>query len=362
MAEVTEKKTTSVTADPSAVTSAGTAAGAAGAATTTENVVTTTSTPAYADPARVKAIEDMYAAQLNSQKEGLKTAFDKNMSTLEENRADIAKTYATQQNQAAVDFERQRRNFLETASANGLNIGAGSQAQLSMNAANQKARSGLLASEAETTAKADKSIADLKIQYQNDINSAVAENDYKKAAALLDEYTTAYNQAITKAQQQAQFGVFDGYADIYGEDTARQMQEVWALQNPVIAYSLGQISAEKYKTITGEYPPGYSTGGGGGGTGRYYGPGTDGDDGNDDGVSLNEIPSVGSMSVYEQNKQDMEKNGSFVPTNTRTSVPAGTDRRPSASGILPSTSKTTTPKTSAVPAGTNRRPSGYGIL
>ena len=56
------------------------------------------------------------------------------------------------------------------------------------------------------------------------------------------------------------------------------MQSVWARQNPGIAYSLGYIDAETYRTLTGKYPVGYSAGGGGGGR-RSYGGGYAGGDG-----------------------------------------------------------------------------------
>lgn len=222
----------------------------------------TVSMPAYADPARVDAINNMYNANINAQKANLQTSYDQNMSNLEANRESIAKRYQTQRNAAATDYERQRRNFNEQAMTNGLATGVGSQAQLAQNAAYQKQQGQISAAEGTDTSNLERSIADLKVKYQNDINTAVAENDYKRAAAMLDEYNNAYSMAMQKAQSLAQYGDFSGYADIYGQDAANQMGEVWAIQNPLVAYSLGRISAAKYYSITGKFPPGYSSGGG----------------------------------------------------------------------------------------------------
>ena len=231
--------------------------------------------PAYADQNRIAAINSMYDSQLNSQRANLESAYNQNMSDLEANRAKIAQEYQTQRNAQAVNFERNRRNFNQQAMMNGLNTGAFSQAGLAQNNANQQAMAQIGTAEGNANTQLEKSIADLKMQYQSDINDAIAKNDYNRAAALLDEYNQAYSMAMTKAQQLAQYGDFSGYSDIYGADAARQMSTTWALQNPLIAYNLGRISAEQYRSMTGQYPPSYATGGssGGGGGGSRKGKG-----------------------------------------------------------------------------------------
>ena len=219
--------------------------------------------PAYADPERTKAINAMYDANVNAQKANLQSSYNENLSNYEANRESIAKRYQQQRNMAATDYERQRRNFNEQAMMNGLNTGTGAQAQLAQNAAYQKAQGQINAAEGTDVSTLERNIADLKVRYQDDINTAVAENDYKLAAALLDEYNTAYSRAQQEAQTRAQYGDFSGYASIYGEEAANQMREVWMRQNPGIAYSLGYITADTYFQLTGKYPAGYSTGGSG---------------------------------------------------------------------------------------------------
>lgn len=226
------------------------------------------SMPAYADKTRVDAINQMYDANVNAQKANLQTSYDQNLSNYEANRESIAKRYQTARNTAATDYERQRRNFNEQAMMNGLATGVGSQASLAQNAAYQRQQGKINAAEGTDVSTLERNIADLKVKYQNDINSAVADNDYKRAAALLDEYNTAYSRAQQEAQTKASYGDFSGYATLFGEETANQMRDIWMRQNPGIAYSLGYINANTYYALTGRYPAGYSSGGGGG---RSYG-------------------------------------------------------------------------------------------
>lgn len=279
--------TTPAAATPATTTPAATTPAAPAqtpAAGTTQPTTTTPNMPAYADPNRVAGIQSMYDNQLNSQKASLQAAFDKNLGDLEANRDKISKEYDAQRNAAAVDFERNRRNLNQQIASSGLNTGTAAQSQLALQQQYNKMRGTLGASEGEANAALDKSIADLKIEYQNNINKAVADNDYNKAAAMLDEWNVAYQQAMTKAQSLAQYGDFSGYADLYGADAVRQMTKVWQLQNPLIAYNMGQISAAEYKQITGKTPPGYSSYSGGTG-----GPPPEGPPGGDDGDDLSEF-------------------------------------------------------------------------
>lgn len=90
-----------------------------------------------------------------------------------------------------------------------------------------------------------------------------------------------YDQALDleKARQLAEdlgaYGDFSGYSELYGADAAAKMAKTWAAANPIPAYINGQITADEYYQITGEYPFGYtppgaavSSGGGGGGVGQ----------------------------------------------------------------------------------------------
>lgn len=209
---------------------------------------------------RVNEINSLYDKNLNQQKSQLEGAYNQNLNDLEANRTKIAQQYQAQRNASAVDYERNRRNFNQQAMMNGLNVGAGSQAALAQNNTYQRGMAALGSAEAGSYANLDKSIADLKIRYEADVNDAIAKNDYNRAAALLDEYNNSYSRAMSQAQTLAQYGDFSGFSAIYGADAARQMSDAWAIQNPVLAYNLGRIDANRYRAITGAYPPGYSAG------------------------------------------------------------------------------------------------------
>lgn len=108
----------------------------------------------------------------------------------------------------------------------------------------------------------------LKEQYSLAAN--LRDTEYNQYRDSLGDYQ--YNQAwdAQQAQQKAddlaKYGDFSGYAELYGEDAANRMQTTWAAANPGAAYISGVITADQYYTLTGEYPPGYTPAGGGGGS------------------------------------------------------------------------------------------------
>lgn len=205
-------------------------------------------------PDNTKAINDMFDANINAQKIALQESGDQALSDAQANRDNIAKIYQQQKNASAVDWERQRRNFLEGANTSGINTGAGSQAELSMMGMQQRSQNALGAAQAGAEVEADRNIADIRRNTQAAINQAIAENDYKKAAALLDDYNLQYNRAMARAQDLAAFGDFSGYAAIYGEQQANSMWTSWVAQNPQVAYMMGQITADQYANLKAGLP------------------------------------------------------------------------------------------------------------
>ena len=125
-------------------------------------------------------------------------------------------------------------------------------------------------------------MANLTAEYQANIRAALADNDYKKAQALLDEYNNGYQRDLKNAQILAEFGDFSAFANLYGADQAKNMEAVWRAQNPVLAasldYAAGKIDADQYYQLTGTYPAGYipagGLGGGGGGVSDWTGYGS----------------------------------------------------------------------------------------
>lgn len=232
-----------------------------------ENTTETVVKPVYtlSDPERVKAINDMYDANANAQKTALQESGAQALSDAQANRDKIAQTYQTQRNMAAVNWERQRRNFLEGANISGVNTGAGSQAELHMMGQGQQQQNTLGYQQAQAEIAAERNIADIQRQTQAAINEAVSKNDYQRAAALLSEYNEIYNRALKKAEALAQYGDFSGYSGIYGDEVAENMKNNWLANNPDLAYAMGlidQARRDELKSMMG------SSGGGGGGGGR----------------------------------------------------------------------------------------------
>lgn len=116
----------------------------------------------------------------------------------------------------------------------------------------------------------------LKEQYSLAAN--LRDTEYNQYRDKLGDYQ--YNQTWDAQQKQqkaddlAKYGDFTGYAELYGEDAANRMQTTWAAANPGAAYINGVITADQYYTLTGEYPPGYTPEGSGGGGGSEWGGST----------------------------------------------------------------------------------------
>lgn len=221
--------------------------------------------------ARTDAINQIYDAQRRAREEELKAAYDKSKSDYEAARAKIAPEYQKQANDLSVQYERNRQNFNNQAAATGINSGTASQAALARGGEYQRDFGNLRTAEANATAEADRQMANLTAEYQANIRAALADNDYKKAQALLDEYNNGYQRDLKNAQILAEFGDFSAFANLYGADQAKNMEAVWRAQNPELAASLdyasGKIDAEQYKQLTGKYPAGYIPAGGLGGGG-----------------------------------------------------------------------------------------------
>lgn len=220
---------------------------------------------AYEDPELTAHINSMYDAYGNARRTALQEAGDQALSDAQANRDKIAQQYQTQRNMASVDWERQRRNFMESANMNGLNTGAGGQAQLAMQGRYQQTQNQLGYQQANAEAEADRQMADIKRQTQAQINEAVAENDYKRAAALLDQYNVMYSRALEEAKARAAYGDFGGYGTLYGEDASTQMANMWYAQNPDLAYMMGLITADQRANLKEKKPMNAARGGGYGG-------------------------------------------------------------------------------------------------
>lgn len=201
-------------------------------------------------------INQMYDAQKEANRLQLENAYNQNISNAQAAQAKIAPQYQGAANDLAVQFERARRNMNTQGMGSGINSGAATQMGLSQTNEYLRDFGKLRSEEANAMAESERNMLNIKTQYQNAIQAAAADNDYKRAAALLDDYNNQTSRDMQKAQLLAGYGDFSMYANLYGKDVAANMEAVWKAQNPDLAYNVGKMSAEEYKRITGKNPPG----------------------------------------------------------------------------------------------------------
>ncbi|MGM9586732.1 MAG: hypothetical protein ACI3VA_04490, partial [Candidatus Limivicinus sp.] len=211
----------------------------------------------YSTSGQGQAINDMYDAKQQSQLNQLESAYQASRSEAEAARERLPGQYQQQANDLSAQYERNRRNFNMQAAGAGLNSGTASQAALAQNSAYQRDMGALRTAQADAMTEADRGIAELERQYQANVSSAIADNDYQRAQALLNEYSNGYTRDLNTAKTLAAYGDFSGYAGLYGQETAASMAALWKAQNPDLAYNTGRMSAEEYRAVTGKYPAGY---------------------------------------------------------------------------------------------------------
>lgn len=199
--------------------------------------------------ARMDAINQMYDAQRAAREAELKNAYDQSMSAYQEAQGKIAPEYQQKANDLGVQYERQRHNFWNQAAASGINTGVSAQESLARGGEYQRDFGALRTSEAEQQAAVERQMADRKAQYQNDVAAALAENDYQRAGALLDEYNNGYSRDLENAKLLASYGDFTFFENLYGKDQANNMFLLWASQNPDLAHNTGRITDDQFRNI-----------------------------------------------------------------------------------------------------------------
>lgn len=217
------------------------------------------------------AINGIYDAKEKQRLGELENAYQDSVASAERSRAKIGGVYQQKQNELALSYERARKNTNEQLAANGMNTGTGSQAALAQRSAYQRDSGALHAGEAAAMSEAEQNLRDLEAKYRRDVNAAIADNDYNRANALYQAYLNDLDRQIKSAAVQANYGDFSGYAELYGEDKAAGMKNVWNATNPDLAYRSGAIDGEEYYRMMGMYPAGYVPEGfAGGGGGSIY--------------------------------------------------------------------------------------------
>lgn len=222
----------------------------------------------------------------NTQKQGLADAFGQNTAAQEKATTAGQQAFGAAGQDLGIQTGRTQAGMDSYADVRGLNRQAGSQQALSLGMGASVA-AGRLAQQQEMAMQEQARQKEmLSTDYNNRVRQAIANHDYKQAAALLDDFNNQSTWLDKNAAAMATFGNFTGYEQLYGQPQADAMRQFWIGSNPELAYNTGVIDAARYKQITGRNAPDYvppssgneyrwwdpyavggmPTGGGGGGT------------------------------------------------------------------------------------------------
>lgn len=192
-------------------------------------------------------IEEMNQAAKESALAELRSAYQQNLAGIDRTQQSISPTYTAARNQAAGSAEQAKRQFSEYAAANGLNSGAGGQAQLAMNNALQTNLSNLNTQEASSLADLELQRSQAEIDYNNAIAKAQADGNYTLAQQLYAEKVRTDEALRAQMQWQAeqdynnsQFQWQQEQADLASqkEDTSNLYQMVMKYAQSTGDYSL----------------------------------------------------------------------------------------------------------------------------
>ncbi|SBW02413.1 hypothetical protein KL86CLO1_11642 [uncultured Eubacteriales bacterium] len=203
-----------------------------------------------------QAIND-YIRMMNEENQkaaiaALRNAYQKNVDGLDRTQATIAPEYQSARNEAAGQSELQKRNFAEYAAANGLNSGAGGQAQLSFTNALQGNLSNIASKEASTMADLELQRSQMESDYENAIAQAQAQGNYELAQQLYQEKVRQNESMLQQMQWQAQMDLQNQQLQ-FSKDQAAIGNDQWNKQYDTStqqysqeqAYNLAQYYAEK---------------------------------------------------------------------------------------------------------------------
>ena len=160
--------------------------------------------PIYTPPDYSAYIEEMNRAAKEKALAELRSAYEKNVAGVDRAKQGIAPQYESARNQAAGQSELQKRQFAEYAAANGLNSGAGGQAQLAQSAALQQGLNQINTAESSAMADLELQRSQMEIEYNNAIAQANATGDYQLAQQLYQEKVRQDEALRQQIQWQAQ--------------------------------------------------------------------------------------------------------------------------------------------------------------
>lgn len=152
---------------------------------------------------QTQAVNQVYDALNDSTMAQLLAAYNNSKAELEYAMGKLPGLYQEQRNATAANSEREKQAFREQAAASGLNYGNRSQAALAFSNNLQNSLGQLNTAEANALADAQQQLTQLYNNYQQQIAQAVAENNYQRAAALLQEYRAQQESLVSTSLNQA---------------------------------------------------------------------------------------------------------------------------------------------------------------
>ena len=210
-------------------------------------------------------ITKAYDSGLASQKQSLLDAYNANTAAQQGAADTVRQVGGTLRGDLAVQNARNTANINQFADVRDVNRQPGSQAALQLNNARAAAMGNFAYRQQQALAENQRQQDLAKSQYQARVQAALADKDYKQAAALLDSYNNENAWRDQQAALLASYGNFDPYRNMYGDGAADAMRNVWLRQNPDIAYQTGAMDPDTYRSITGKWPEGYTPPSAGGG-------------------------------------------------------------------------------------------------
>ena len=203
---------------------------------------------------KANEIGNLYNQKANTEAAALQPQHAQAISNAQATQRQIAPQYQTQANNMAASYERNRRNMNLQNLNSGMGTGTAVQQQEALNRVYQNNYSGLRAQEAQAQTQAAQGLANIEAEYQNNLAKIRMQAQNDKNAATIKSNNEMWNWYEGKAKELAGYGDFSGYNNIVGEPVAKNMQEVWIIQNPEAALGAGLIDSAKYKQITGHDP------------------------------------------------------------------------------------------------------------
>ena len=213
---------------------------------------------------RRKEIEEYFENQKLHEINKLNMELKKAELSAKENLESHDKAYSDRENDLAVQYERNRRNFNRQAALRGINSGSASQAELSRNGAYLRAGGNLKRDRMSARERGLRELSALREDYAQKSRDREYENSRSMARSIESAREKHTRDMLSQAATLAKYGDFSLYAELYGKAEAENMEAVWLRQNPNLAFSMGKLTLEQYRSITGKNPPGYGGGYGGG--------------------------------------------------------------------------------------------------